>query len=154
VNFAWLDDARLTDPQLQQLRAEVGPFLQSFLSGETSYLPREDYKEIIELCPLIWGFTLPSHSAKKQYYFRLPGAYHMARWVAKVIQILHEVFMIRNEFKLIAIERRNLSKLCIFAAHIYLPASGKWVTWCLSGQWKNILICRPLLRLWDPNMGY
>jgi len=49
VNFAWLDDAHLTDPQLQQLRAEVGPFLQSFLSRETSYLTREDYKEIIEL---------------------------------------------------------------------------------------------------------
>jgi len=53
VNCAWLDDARLTDPQLQQLRAEVGALFQSFLSDETSYLTREDYKEIIELCPLI-----------------------------------------------------------------------------------------------------
>src|SRR6218665_1899244 len=30
--------------------------------------------------------------------------------------------MIRSEFKLIAIERRNLSECCIFAAHIYIPA--------------------------------
>ncbi len=30
--------------------------------------------------------------------------------------------MIRNEFKLIAIERRTLSEFCIFAAHIYIPA--------------------------------
>src|SRR6218665_4031453 len=30
--------------------------------------------------------------------------------------------MIRSEFKLIAVERRNLSEFCIFAAHIYIPA--------------------------------
>ena len=62
--------------------------------------------------------SIPSHPAEKQYHFRLPGAYHMARWVAKVIHILHEVFMIRNELKLIAIERRTLCEFCIFAAHI------------------------------------
>ena len=106
---------------LQQLRAEVGPFLQSFLSCESSYLPREDYKEIIELCLLILGFTLPSHPIEKQYHFRMPGAYHMARWMAKVIYCM-KIFMFRNEFKLTATERRNLSEFCIFAAHIYIPA--------------------------------
>jgi len=121
VNFAPLDDARLTDPQLQQLRAEVGPLLQSFLSGESSYLPRDDYKKIIELCLLILGFTLSSHPAEKQYHFRLPGAYHMARWMAKVIYCM-KIFMLRNEFKLTAAEKRNLSEFCIFAAHIYIPA--------------------------------
>src|SRR6218665_3927961 len=45
MNFASLDDARHTYPQLHQLRAEVGPFLQSFLSCKTLYLQREDYKE-------------------------------------------------------------------------------------------------------------
>jgi len=49
VSFAPVDDARNTDPQLQQLGAEVGLFFQSFLTGETYYLPREDYQEIIEL---------------------------------------------------------------------------------------------------------
>lgn len=121
VNFAPLDDARLTDPQLQQLRAEVGPFLQSFLSDKTSYLPREDYKEIIELCLLILGLTLPNQRAEKQYHFRLPGAYHMARWMAKVIYCM-KIFLFRNEFKLTATEQKNLSEFCIFAAHIYVPA--------------------------------
>lgn len=106
VNFAPLDDARLTDPQLQQLRAEVGPFLQSFLSDKTSYLPREDYKEIIELCLLILGLTLPNQTAEKQYHFRLPGAYHMARWMAKVIYCM-KIFLFRNEFKLTATEQKK-----------------------------------------------
>jgi len=39
----------ITDQQLQQLRAQVDTLLQCFLSYETSYLPREDYKEITEL---------------------------------------------------------------------------------------------------------
>ncbi|XP_047123055.1 uncharacterized protein LOC124806322 [Hydra vulgaris] len=122
MNFVPLDDTRLTVPQLQQLRAEFGPFLLSFLSGQTSYLPREDYKEMIELCLLILGFTLPSHPAGgKPYHFRQPGAYHMARWMAKVIYCM-KIFLFRNEFKLTSTEVKNLSEFCIFAAHIYVPA--------------------------------
>src|SRR6218665_3246 len=73
-------------------------------------------------------FDLRFHTIKpygqksNQNHFRLPGAYHLAKRVTKVIHILHQGFMIRNEFKLIAVERRNLSEFCIFAAHIYIPA--------------------------------
>jgi len=59
-----------------------------------------------------------------QYHFRLPGAYHLAKGVARVIHTLHQGFMIRNECKLIAIERRDLSEFCIFAAPIYSPVAS------------------------------
>ena len=39
-NFVALDDTRLADPLLQELRAEVASFLQSFLSIKTSFLLR------------------------------------------------------------------------------------------------------------------
>lgn len=63
ANFAPLDDARLALPLLQQLRSKVGYFFKSFMSGDTSssYLPQEDYKEMIEylmpsLVPSDFGF--------------------------------------------------------------------------------------------------
>lgn len=119
ANFAPLDDARLAEPLLQQLRAEVGPFLQCLLSADSSYIPREDYREMIELCLLVLGFPLPDDT--KQYHFRLPGAYHMARWMAKVIYCM-KIYLFRSEFKMTASERKNLTEFCIFAAHVYVPA--------------------------------
>jgi len=95
ANFAPLDDALLAEPLLQQLRTEVGSFLQSYLSADNSCLPREDYKEMIELCLLILGFPLSDDA--KQYHFRLPGAYHMARWMAKDIYCM-KIYLFRNEF--------------------------------------------------------
>jgi hypothetical protein len=76
---------------LQQLRSEVGTVLQYFLSPETSLLPKEDYKEMIELCLLV-------ANNDKQYHFCLPGAYHMVR---RVIYCMKR----RNEFKLPAKEK-------------------------------------------------
>jgi hypothetical protein len=119
ANFAPLDDVRLAEPFLQQLRVEIGLFLQPYLSNETSYIPREDYKEMIELCLLVLGFPLPDDA--KQYHFRLPGAYHMARWMAKVIYCM-KIYLFRNQFKLTAHEMKSLSEFCMFAAHIYVPA--------------------------------
>ena len=98
-------------------------YIQSFLSRETSYLPQEDYKEIIELCPLIWGFTLPSHTAKKQSIsLQTARCLSFGKGSGKGDTYIASSFMIRNEFKLIAVERRNLSEFCICAAHIYIPA--------------------------------
>ena len=78
--FKPLDDERLYLPFLTQLRQEIIPFLQSYLSSDHAYIPREDYKEMIVLCLLIFGA-----SRDTEYHFRLPGAVHRARWMAKVI---------------------------------------------------------------------
>jgi len=45
-------------------------------------MPRDDYKELMELCLLILG---ESQMDRSIYRFRQAGAYHMARWMAKVI---------------------------------------------------------------------
>lgn len=122
ANFSPLDDARLDTPLLQQLKTEAGSFLQSILSNGTSHLPRGDYKEMIELCLLVLGLSLPnSTNTNKQYHFRLPGAYHRARWMAKVIYCM-KIYLFRNEFNLTASETKKLCEFCIFAAHVYVPA--------------------------------
>ena len=64
ANYAPLDDAQLAEPQLQQLSSEAGCFLQPFLSDDSLYLPREDYKEMIELCFLILGFPLSDYATR------------------------------------------------------------------------------------------
>jgi len=78
-----LDDPRQAQPFLQQLHAEVTSFLKQFLAAGTSYMPREDYKEMMELCLLILGESV--YSNDESYHFRIPGANHLARWMGKVI---------------------------------------------------------------------
>ncbi|KAG0715030.1 hypothetical protein GWK47_012872 [Chionoecetes opilio] len=57
--------------------------------------PREDYKEIILLSVAYLGGGVPTS-------FRAPGAYHMARWMAKAIyavkiMLFHDQLMTRDD---------------------------------------------------------
>ena len=115
-----LDDARLDSPLLQQLRDAVCLFLKQFLLHDTSYLPREDYKEMITLCLLLLGCELPTGA----YHFRVPGAYHLARWMAKVIYCM-KIYLFRDQFQLTASERKHLTEFCLFATHLYVNA---WIS--------------------------
>ncbi|ESO02818.1 hypothetical protein HELRODRAFT_174241 [Helobdella robusta] len=65
---------------LQMMRSDIVPSLTCFLSADSSYIPREDYKELVELCLLVLGYPMQTDG---KYHFRVPGAYHMARWMAK-----------------------------------------------------------------------
>jgi len=121
MNYKPLDDTRLDSPMLQQLKEEVGLFLTQFLSAENSYVPREDYREMIELCLLLLGCPLPTD---KQYHFHVPGAYHMARWMAKVIYCM-KIYLFRDEFKLTVSEIKSLTEFCLFVTHVYVKA---WIT--------------------------
>ena len=106
------------------LRSELVQSLNCFLSADNSHIPREDYREVAELCLLVLDSTILTGGDKgtdRQYCFRVPGAYHMARWMAKVIYCF-KIYLFRNEFKLTATEAKNLTEFCLFAAYIYVPA--------------------------------
>lgn len=118
--FNPLDDVRRSDPLLQDMKHIAASNLTRFLSGESSYMPREDYREICELCLIVLGFEVPN---KPLYHFRAPGAYHMARWMAKVIYCF-KIYLFREQFKLTENERKGLAEFCLFASHIYVAA---WV---------------------------
>ncbi|KAK0062841.1 hypothetical protein Bpfe_007561 [Biomphalaria pfeifferi] len=125
ANYKPLDDTSMSHPMLQMLRSDVVPFLKSFLSSERSYIPREDYKEMIQPCLTVLGCPVNDHDqANSHYCFRVPGAYHMARWMAKVIYCL-KIFLFRDEFKLTVSETKNLTEFCVFATHIYVSA---WIS--------------------------
>ncbi|ESO00433.1 hypothetical protein HELRODRAFT_175856 [Helobdella robusta] len=117
-NHKPLDDDRMNHSLLQMMRSDIVPSLTCFLSADSSYIPREDYKELVELCLLVLGYPMQTDG---KYHFRVPGAYHMARWMAKVIYCL-KMYLFRNEFKLTTTETKSLTEFCLFATHIYVPA--------------------------------
>jgi hypothetical protein len=117
-----LDDLRLAQSLLHQLHADVTSFLKQFLAAGTGYIPREDYKEIIELCLLILGEPVCSND--ESYHFRIPGAYHLARWMGKVIYCF-KIYLFRHQFHLTPAETRHLLEFCLFASHIYVRA---WIS--------------------------
>jgi hypothetical protein len=119
-NYKSLEDARLNTPFLQQLKAEASSFLQHSLSDDNTYLPRDDYQELIELCLLVLG---RSTSTDREHHFHTPGAYHMARWMSKVIYCM-KIYLFRQQFTMTKREINSLTEFCLFAAHVYVPA---WV---------------------------
>lgn len=76
--------------------------------------PRDDYKELLELSLIFIGI-IPSDGA----HFRRPGAFHLARWMAKAIYAL-KIYLFRDEFYLTAIEQKCIGKICIFIVFIYV----------------------------------
>ena len=123
--FKPLDDERLNLPFLTQSRQEVVSFLQCYLLSDHAYIPRDDYKELIDLCLLILGA-----SRDTAYHFRLPGAVHQARWMAKVIYCF-KIMLFREQFKLTAKERKNINEFCLFASHLYVKA---WISCPLASD--------------------
>lgn len=88
-------------------------FFLHALSSATTYTPRGEYREIMELCLLILGYPL------KDYTFKLPGACHNARWMAKVIYCF-KIYIFRKQLELSESEISNLEQFCLFAALIYV----------------------------------
>jgi len=62
--------------------------------------PREDYKELIQLCLIFLG-----RSEASAVSFRLPGAFHQARWMAKAIYCL-KLYLFQDQFTMTTKDRR------------------------------------------------
>ncbi|KAK0063240.1 hypothetical protein Bpfe_007436 [Biomphalaria pfeifferi] len=70
-----LDDPRVDDPSdpfLQELKHATVSFLQNMLLAKSGYMPREDYREVTELCLLILNTSV----CDQPYSFRAPA------WIA------------------------------------------------------------------------
>ena len=102
-----LKDTRLDEPSTLDLKFLNISFLRETLSANPNYLPREDYQEWIELCLLVLGISV----GEQPYRFRASGAYHMARWMAKVIYSF-KIYLFRDQFKLMPKEAKNLTEFC------------------------------------------
>jgi len=77
-------------------------------------LPREDYRELLDLSIIYLG-GVPPDGIK----FKKPGAYHMARWMAKAIYTL-KLYLFRTEFKLSTLEEKSLFQITSFIVKCYV----------------------------------
>nr|CAR82250.1 hypothetical protein [Cotesia congregata] len=91
---------------------ETNNKIENFL-GTT--LPRDDYKEFLELCQIFLG-TIDT----KKVYFHKPGAFHHARWMSKAIYSL-KICIFRDILDIDDETKKNLLDICLFIVFIYVP---------------------------------
>ncbi len=89
-------------------------------------LPRDDYKELLELSIIFLGGT-PSNGIQ----FRYPGAVHRARWMSRAIYSL-KMWLFRHQFHLQQPSHKtrreaysqkvwdNLREMCLFTTKVYM----------------------------------
>ena len=84
--------------------------------------PREDYKELVELT-LVW---LGGVSKVSNFKFQWPGAFHLARFMAKNLYIL-KMDLLKNQIRFLSgEEREQISQLAIFVG-VYF---SRWFLKC------------------------
>ncbi|KAG0724224.1 hypothetical protein GWK47_005233 [Chionoecetes opilio] len=73
--------------------------------------PREDYKEIILLSVAYLGGRVPTS-------FRAPGAYHMARWMAKAIYAV-KIMLFHDQLEMSRRELAGIRRVAFFVTMVY-----------------------------------
>ena len=81
--------------------------------------PRDDYREFLELVLIFLGGSPP-----RGIKFRQPGAYHLARWMAKAIYCI-KILLFSDQFKMTTREQNSLDEVCCFIVKCYIQ---EWIT--------------------------
>lgn len=113
-----LDDPRNKNVLTTEKIESIKTFTTEVL---TTKLPRDDYKEFLELTLVFIG-VIP-----EKFRFRKPGACHHARWMAKAIYVL-KMYLFREQLSLKKGEDNKLRQICVFVTTVYVKA------WYLSSN--------------------
>lgn len=108
----WLLDEDLRE-KLKDVANEIVVYAKTKLKDD---LPRDDYRELLELIIIFLGET-----PIRGIHFRQPGAYHLARWMAKGIYCL-KIYLFRKQMKLTERENKALRLICCFLIKCYAKA--------------------------------
>ena len=120
ASYTPCNDSRIGEGgELENLKIAAVKFSTNILSGEKGALPREDYRELVELVLIFLG-QIPSRGV----HFRVPGAFHHARWMAKLIYVL-KIYLFQSQFKLTKHEKTSCLEFGLFVALIYVQS---WIT--------------------------
>jgi hypothetical protein len=79
------------------------------------FQPRDDYKELLQLALIFLG------DDPTDVHINAPGAYHRARWMAKIIYSL-KIYLFRSQFHLTQSEFKGLQQFNAFTVKLYLKA--------------------------------
>ncbi|XP_050541892.1 uncharacterized protein LOC126905840 [Daktulosphaira vitifoliae] len=102
------------DVVLEKLAPDIGTISQFCENKLKLNHPRDDYKELLELCLLFIG-----KECSKKLSFHPPGAIHRARWMAKIMYCL-KIYMFRTQFKLTVSELKSIQLFNTFVLKIYI----------------------------------
>ena len=118
--------------------------LHRLMPENADFLPRDDYREFLELAQLILGGT-PERKKGWSYTIQRPGADHHARWMSKAIYTL-KLTLLQHQFPDIPWhKKRKLEKMTFFILFVYLES---WFTssFLFSAAHNDILLHQRLLK--------
>ncbi|KAL4090708.1 hypothetical protein QTP88_025495 [Uroleucon formosanum] len=105
----------VSDNEVKKILHKVGDDVIIFCKDTLNQnLPRDDYKEFLELVIIFLGGVPP-----KGIHFKRPGAYHLARWMCKGIYCL-KIYIFQEQFKLTKAEITSLKTICCFIVKCYI----------------------------------
>jgi len=103
-----------TDENVKDILKDVADETIQFCTNKIKEdLPIDNYKEFLELIIIFLGGIPP-----RGIRFKAPGAYHLARWMAKALYCL-KIFLFRKQFKITQREEKALKRLCCFIIKCY-----------------------------------
>ena len=117
----------LSDTQLPAIpstflaeKASVLSFIQQRLKPEQAHLlPRDDYREFLELALLILGGT-PERKKGWSYTIQRPGADSHARWMSKAIYTMKLTLLMHQFPDIPWHKKKKLEKMTFFIIFVYL----------------------------------
>lgn len=107
-----LDDRKAVQNFIEDQRVKMIDYLQEVIRDGSH--PREDYKELLCLSLLFLGGW-----SESDFKFRVPGALHQARWMAKAIYAL-KIALFNKQFQITARELKGIRKVAYFVSLIYV----------------------------------
>ncbi|KAJ6648133.1 hypothetical protein Bhyg_03358 [Pseudolycoriella hygida] len=125
TSFKPLDKKIFRKKYLKDLRDDVLSYIEEILAAkDKKFVPRGDYLEMMELCLLVLGKSIP------RYTFKLPHSCNNARWMGKVIYCF-KIFLFREQVNLSDSELINLEEFCVFACLAYTKS---WIQCCVPSN--------------------
>jgi len=109
--------------ELDPVKHNLVHFINSQLS---QFHPRDDYRDLLELALLFLGESL----LVAEVHSQAPGAFHRARWMAKVLYLL-KIFLLPSQFHLSVRELSGLRDFSVFVLKIYLEVM---IYCCMCGN--------------------
>ncbi|CAH0561738.1 unnamed protein product [Brassicogethes aeneus] len=107
-----LDEESPVQGFLEEQRVKMVNYIQNVLKDGSH--PREDYKELLQLSLLYLGGW-----SKHDFSFRVPGALHQARWMAKAIYAL-KIVLFTTQLNIPQRELNGMKQVAHFVSLIYV----------------------------------
>lgn len=105
-------ESGLSDPEIATALVPISEDIIQFAQDQLSnFQPREDYRELLILVLIFLGVDTTAGN------IRAPGAFHRARWMAKLIYCV-KIFIFRSQFHLTSGELSGLRKFLIFTFQV------------------------------------